>query len=74
MKKDKILVIGAGGYIGSQLLVKLSKIYGTDNVVATDIRKFDYDGIFEILDILHCMSSAKFELLGFGTRRVLLLS
>jgi len=34
-----ILVIGAGGQIGSELVVELRKRYGNDNVVATDLKK-----------------------------------
>ncbi len=35
---DKILVIGAGGQLGTELVLKLRESYGTDNVLATDIR------------------------------------
>jgi len=34
----KILVIGAGGQIGSELTPALRKIYGRDNVVASDLK------------------------------------
>lgn len=37
MNKDKILVIGACGQIGTELLVALRKRYGQENVIATDI-------------------------------------
>ncbi|WP_027414817.1 L-threonine 3-dehydrogenase [Aneurinibacillus terranovensis] len=51
----KILITGALGQIGSELLVKLREVYGTDHVVATDIRKNDSEialsGPFEILDV-----------------------
>ncbi len=36
--KDKILVIGAGGQIGKELVEELCKIYGSDNIVASDIK------------------------------------
>ncbi len=35
---NKILVIGAGGQIGKELVEELCKIYGNDNVVASDIK------------------------------------
>ena len=35
----RILIIGAGGQIGSELTVYLRKIYGDRNVVATDMRE-----------------------------------
>ncbi|MDH4058769.1 MAG: NAD-dependent epimerase/dehydratase family protein [Cyclobacteriaceae bacterium] len=55
MKKQKILVIGAGGQLGSELTQGLWDLYGKENVVATDIK--DPQGIlsqgnFEILDVL----------------------
>jgi nucleoside-diphosphate-sugar epimerase len=52
----KILITGALGQIGSELTVTLRNIYGTDNVVATDIRKNDSEaansGPFELLDVM----------------------
>jgi nucleoside-diphosphate-sugar epimerase len=55
MKKQKILVIGAGGQLGSELTQGLWKLHGKENVIATDIK--DPQGIlsqgnFEILDVL----------------------
>ncbi|MBW5466786.1 NAD-dependent epimerase/dehydratase family protein [Brevibacillus formosus] len=52
----KILVTGALGQIGSELIMKLRDIYGADQVVATDIRKNEEDpvvqsGPFEVLDV-----------------------
>src|SRR5436190_17708723 len=38
MVKEKILVIGACGQIGVELTLALRKIYGGDNVIATDIK------------------------------------
>ncbi len=35
----KILIIGAGGQIGSELTTRLRSVYGNDNVVATDMRE-----------------------------------
>lgn len=39
MKKEKILIIGAGGQIGVELTLALRKLYGNDNVVASDIKE-----------------------------------
>lgn len=50
----KILVTGALGQIGSELTGKLRAIYGTDNVIGTDIRKVEgqqEEGPFEIVDV-----------------------
>ncbi|HND88596.1 MAG TPA: NAD-dependent epimerase/dehydratase family protein, partial [Saprospiraceae bacterium] len=38
MKKDNILIIGAGGQIGAVLTDALRDVYGTDHVVASDLR------------------------------------
>jgi nucleoside-diphosphate-sugar epimerase len=55
MKKQRILVIGAGGQLGAELTQGLWNLYGKENVTATDIK--DPHGIlaqgnFEILDVL----------------------
>jgi nucleoside-diphosphate-sugar epimerase len=39
MVKDKILVIGASGQIGVELTLALRKVYGNNNVVASDLRE-----------------------------------
>lgn len=39
MQKERILIIGAGGQIGVELTLALRKLYGTDNVIASDIRE-----------------------------------
>lgn len=39
MVKDKILVIGSSGQIGVELTLALRKIYGNNNVVASDLRE-----------------------------------
>ncbi|MCA1038007.1 L-threonine 3-dehydrogenase [Bacillus infantis] len=56
----KIFITGALGQIGSELTVKLRNIYGTDNVIATDIRRNDSEaaqsGPFEIVDVTDAKS------------------
>ncbi|RUL53096.1 MULTISPECIES: L-threonine 3-dehydrogenase [Lysinibacillus] len=48
----KIIVTGALGQIGSELIVKLRDMYGEENVLSTDIRKdTSVCGPFEILDV-----------------------
>ncbi|MEH7013174.1 L-threonine 3-dehydrogenase [Neobacillus niacini] len=51
----RILITGALGQIGSELTMKLRETYGTDNVIATDIKKNESEaaqsGPFEILDV-----------------------
>ncbi|MBP9095731.1 MAG: NAD-dependent epimerase/dehydratase family protein, partial [Ignavibacteria bacterium] len=53
---EKILVIGAAGQIGSELTTSLRKVYGDNNVFATDIRQAPQDiidgGPFQILDVM----------------------
>lgn len=49
----KIMITGACGQIGSELVSKLRETYGTENVLATDIRKPDTQkGPFETLDVM----------------------
>jgi len=51
----KIMITGALGQIGSELITKLRKEYGSDNILATDIRNIaspvSENGPFEILDV-----------------------
>ena len=53
---DNILVIGAAGQIGSELVVELRKLYGSGRVFATDIKQAPLDviegGPFQILDVM----------------------
>ncbi|MDR0368663.1 MAG: NAD-dependent epimerase/dehydratase family protein [Bacteroidales bacterium] len=53
---DKILVIGCAGQIGSELTTELRKIYGNNNVIASDIRQAGRDilesGPFETANVL----------------------
>jgi nucleoside-diphosphate-sugar epimerase len=52
----KILIIGACGQIGTELTHSLREIYGTENVIASDIRKLNNDvvnsGPFEVINAL----------------------
>ncbi len=52
---ETILIIGSSGQIGTELVLKLREIYGNDKVVASDIRKGNYEvmesGPFELLDV-----------------------
>ena len=57
----RILIVGAGGQIGSELTVYLRKIYGNHNVVATDMREcksLGEDGPFEVLNALDATAMA----------------
>ena len=53
---EKIMVIGAAGQIGSELIVELRKMYGEGNVWATDIktppRDISEGGPFQVLDVM----------------------
>ena len=53
---ENILVIGACGQLGTELVEELRKIYGDSHVIASDIRQSDDEvfknGPFETLDIL----------------------
>jgi len=53
---DNIMVIGAAGQIGSELVVELRKTYGGEHVFATDIKQAPPDimegGPFQVLDVM----------------------
>lgn len=52
MKKDHILLTGAGGQIGSVLTEALRDVHGSDYVIATDLRPLaDQNGPTEVLDV-----------------------
>ena len=54
--KERILIIGSSGQIGTELVMELRKMYGDNNVIASDIRSSSVEvmrsGPFETLDIL----------------------
>lgn len=52
--KEKILVIGSSGQIGTELVQQLREIYGVDSVIASDMKATEQakEGPFEVLDIL----------------------
>ncbi len=54
--KDNILVIGAGGQIGSELVPELRKIYGNEHVFATDLKELPAEikeqGPTHLLDVM----------------------
>ena len=61
MHMKRILMVGAGGQIGSELTVYLRKIYGDHNVVATDMREckaLGEAGPFEVLNALDATAMA----------------
>jgi nucleoside-diphosphate-sugar epimerase len=56
MRKEKILVTGAGGQLGLELIQGLWDNYGKENIVATDIKQPEgilTTGNFETLDVLN---------------------
>ena len=57
----KILIVGAGGQIGSELTTYLRGISGANNVIATDVREckmLSETGPFEVLNALDATSMA----------------
>lgn len=52
---NKILIIGSSGQIGMELVQRLRNIYGTENVIASDIKltKQAEDGPFEVINVMN---------------------
>ena len=54
--KERILIIGSSGQIGTELVMELRSMYGNNNVIASDIRPSSSEvmesGPFEKLDIM----------------------
>lgn len=53
---EKILVIGACGQLGTELTLKLRDLFGTEQVIASDLREaadLIKDGPFESLDVMN---------------------
>lgn len=57
MIKEKILVIGASGQIGVELTLALRKLYGNNNVIASDLREqnplLEGTGPYVALDVMN---------------------
>ncbi len=51
---EKILVVGASGQLGSELIYNLRDVYGIENVIASDVKPTEQfkDGVFEVMDVL----------------------
>lgn len=74
-KEDKILIIGAGGQIGIELTQELSLLYGSENVITSDLKPIPAlpDNPFEPLDVLD--KNALFEIVKkHGIKQVYLLA
>ena len=55
MKKNKILVIGSSGQIGTDLCLGLERIYGAENIICSDLnppKEKNYNKNFVKLDVL----------------------
>jgi len=63
MKPGKILVIGALGQIGAELVLRLRELFGDDNVIASDVKSPEgtllAGGLFEKLDVMNPDQLAK---------------
>ncbi|MDD3807593.1 MAG: NAD-dependent epimerase/dehydratase family protein [Candidatus Marinimicrobia bacterium] len=61
MQKTRIIVIGAGGQIGSELTPVLRKEYGENNVIASDIRSDICPAVLEggPFELMDCMDNQR---------------
>ena len=69
----RILIIGAGGQIGSELVDKLRALKGADNVIASDLRELDMAGPQVVLD---AMDGEKIRqtVIDYGVKEIYLLA
>src|ERR1035437_3345155 len=51
---EKILVVGASGQLGTELVQNLRDVYGIENVIASDVKPSEQfkEGVFEVMDVL----------------------
>ncbi|MEZ4892395.1 MAG: NAD-dependent epimerase/dehydratase family protein [Saprospiraceae bacterium] len=60
MKQDKILIIGAGGQIGTVLTAALRDAFGEQHVIASDLRPLENQaGPSEVLNALDAKALAE---------------
>ena len=56
MNRPNILVVGAGGQVGTELVRELRAQYGSDRIIASDVKETTNEillaGPFEILDVM----------------------
>lgn len=53
MASDTILILGSGGQIGTELIASLRNIYGSNYVIASDLKEMtDPDGPYEVVNVL----------------------
>jgi nucleoside-diphosphate-sugar epimerase len=56
MENKRILIVGAKGQIGSELLDYLRSKHGTDNVIGADLRTLHINGPTEVLDVMDAVA------------------
>ncbi len=60
---EKILIIGAGGQLGTELVIQLRKKFGTERVIATDIRELTGELAEGPCEILNIMEAEEYKIL-----------